>query len=68
MKSGHAMLLGLGLVVFGKGCGGSHHDPMPETPGAANVEAATDPRIGVHKPGDDTRINSGAGPAEPLAK
>lgn len=37
------------------------------TRGATNegATATGDPRIGVHKPSDDTRINSGAGDAIP---
>jgi hypothetical protein len=42
----------------------------PSTPenaeSAAPPETTLKPRVGVQKPSDDTRINSGAGDAEPM--
>lgn len=41
--------------------------PTPENgESAAQPQTTLEPRIGVHKPSDDTRINSGAGDAKPM--
>ena len=33
---------------------------------SASIDPGNDPQLGVHKPSDDTRVNSGAGDAIPL--
>jgi hypothetical protein len=41
--------------------------PTPETgKNTTPPQTTLEPRVGVHKPSDDTRINSGAGNAEPM--
>jgi hypothetical protein len=41
--------------------------PTPENEeSAARPQNTLEPRVGVHKPSDNTRINSGAGDTEPM--
>lgn len=82
MNSLHALLpITLGALFAVYGCAGYRAsaaptptattalEPHPETPGGElQAEPASAPRVGVQKPSDDTRINSGAGNAQPMSE